>query len=131
MFVFPRVHMKQHFLKGVPEGSIGFANKTGRSSSDIFFETIKHVQTSKENPALILIDNHETYRSLDVVGFCRNSGIILLTFPPNTTDKLQSFAVAVFSPFKMRLEAEFNRWHSKYPGSRVTIVQDRQKQNKK
>lgn len=44
VFVLPRVFMKDEFLLGAPEGSLGFANKSGWSSTEIFFETIKHIQ---------------------------------------------------------------------------------------
>lgn len=36
LFVFPRVHYKDHFLEDAPEGSIGAANRSGWINADIF-----------------------------------------------------------------------------------------------
>jgi hypothetical protein len=41
-FVFPRVFFKEHMLKGAPPGSIGFADPSGWSNSEIFFDFLKH-----------------------------------------------------------------------------------------
>lgn len=44
LFVFPRVHYKDHFLEGAPEGSLGAANRSGWIKADIFVSVLKHIQ---------------------------------------------------------------------------------------
>lgn len=75
LFVFPRVHYKDNFLEGAPEGSLGDANKSGRINSDIFvsvFETYpKYTLSTKDNPILLLCDNHESHVSLEAINYLR------------------------------------------------------------
>ncbi|KAJ3656135.1 hypothetical protein Zmor_015233 [Zophobas morio] len=124
-YVFPRVRFKESFLTGAPEGSIGIASPSGWMTTDGFKEIIKHIKNhmhaSKENPVLVLLDNHDTHASLDLILYCRENGLILLTFPPHTTHRLQPLDVSVFGPFKSRLRAAFNTWISKHPGKAITI----------
>lgn len=51
--------------------------------SGIFVDVLKHIQKhtlcSKENP--ILCDNHESYISIDAIHYCRDNGIVCLSFP--------------------------------------------------
>lgn len=124
-YIFPRVFFKDSFLVGAPPGSIGFASKSGWMTKEIFVEVVKHVQkhtsSSKENPILVLLDNHETHVSIDLIKFCRKHGIVLLTFPPHTSHRLQPLDVGVFSSFKNNCKAEFNSWISQNPGKTISI----------
>jgi hypothetical protein len=56
-----RVHFKEYFLNGAPLGSAGSANKSGWMSDQDFVlfmkHFIQHVQLSKENEVLLLLDN--------------------------------------------------------------------------
>jgi transposase-like protein len=125
LFVFPRVHYKDHFMEGAPEGSLGTTNRTGWINSEIFVEVLKHIQkhtlSTKENPILLLCDNHESHISLAAINYARDNGIIYLSFPPHTSHKLQPLDVAVFGPFKSKLKTAFNDWHVTNPGKTVTI----------
>lgn len=124
-YVFPRVRYKEVFLTGAPEGSIGLSSPSGWMTNAAFLEIMKHIKkhmhASKENPALILLDNHDTHASLDLIIYCRDNGLVLLTFPPHTTHRLQPLDVSVFGPFKARCRAAFNSWMSNHPGRAITI----------
>lgn len=125
LYIFPRVHMKSSFLVGAPNGSVGFSSRSGWMTQEVFFEVIKHVAQHKlptrENPILIVMDNHESHISLDTIIYCKENGIVLLTFPPHTSHRLQPLDVAVFAPFKAACKSSFNRWISSNPGKSVTI----------
>lgn len=127
VYVYPRVHFKDYFMSGAPQGSIGFANRSGWMTQEIFLEVIKHVQkqmsASKDNPVLIILDNHESHISLDTIIYCRENGIILLTFPPHTSHRLQPLDVAVFAPFKSYCKNAFNKWISENPGKTINIYE--------
>ncbi|KAG5870015.1 hypothetical protein JTB14_008992 [Gonioctena quinquepunctata] len=77
LFIFPKVHFKDHFMAGAPEGSLGVANKSGWINSGIFLEVLKHIQKktscSKDNPILILVDNHESHVTIEAVDYARGS----------------------------------------------------------
>lgn len=126
-YVFPRVHFKDTFLAGAPNGSLGLCTRSGWMSQDLFLRVIQHVhnhtESTKENPILIILDNHESHISLDVITFCREKGIVLLTFPPHTSHRLQPLDISVFGPFKNYCKASFNKWLSQNPGMSITIKQ--------
>lgn len=125
LFIFPRVHFKNHFMSGAPEGSLGVATKSGWVNSTIYLEVLKHIQKktscSKDNPILLLVDNHESHVTLEAVNYARDNGIIYMSFPPHTTHRLQPLDVGIFGPFKAKLKVAFNDWHVNNPGKTLTI----------
>ncbi|XP_063216845.1 uncharacterized protein LOC134527825 [Bacillus rossius redtenbacheri] len=125
VYIFPRVRFKEAFLTGSPPGSIGLAIQNGWMTRDGFLQVMKHIQevtaASKENPILVLLDNHDSHTSLDLVVFCRENGIVLLTFPPHCTHRIQPLDIAVFGPFKSRCKTAFNSWMASNPGKPITI----------
>lgn len=44
---------------------------------------VKHVNPTKENPALILMDNHSSHVNLRFIAFAKENSIIILQFPPH------------------------------------------------
>jgi transposase len=38
---------------------------------------------------VLFLDGHSTHKTLEVIDFCRERGIILMAFPPHTTHALQ------------------------------------------
>lgn len=125
LFIFPRVHFKDYFLEGAPDGSLGVATRSGWINSTIFIDVLKHVQKfslcSKENPILLLCDNHESHVTIEAVNYARENGIVYLSFPPHTTHRLQPLDVGVFGPFKAKLKIAFNDWHVSNPGKTMNI----------
>ena len=55
---------------------------------------------TKEKPVLLLLDNHDSHVSLDLVDYCRENGVVLVTFPPHCSHKLQPLDRSVYGPFK-------------------------------
>ncbi|XP_046972441.1 uncharacterized protein LOC124539186 [Vanessa cardui] len=125
LFVFPRVHYRDNFLEGAPEGSLGAANRSGWINSFIFVSVLKHIQKhtlcTKDNPILLLCDNHESHVSLEAINYAKENGIIYLSFPPHTSHRLQPLDVGVFAAFKSKLKIAFNNWHTMNPGKALTI----------
>lgn len=123
--VFPRVHFKPHMLLGAPNGSIGKANPSGWSNEKIFLEYldhfIQHSRASTENRVLLILDNHESHMSVDVINKARNSGIILLTLPPHTSNRMQPLDLTVFGPLKTYYSHEMDLWMRNNPGQTFTI----------
>lgn len=124
-FVFPRVHYKEHFLNGAPESSLGLATKSGWITSEAFLKVLEHLKKhsgcSRDQPILLLLDNHESHASINAVRFCKENGIVLLSFPPHTSHRFQPLDISIFGPFKSKLSVVFNNWHLNYPGRTLTI----------
>ena len=85
MLVFPRINYRDYFLRDGPPCSIGVANKSGWMVAEHFLEYmkhfVKHVRPSKENPVLLLLDNHDSHLAIDILDFAKENGVILLSFP--------------------------------------------------
>ena len=69
VMIFPRVHFKEHMTSGAPTGTLGLATKGGWMNSECFVKVIhhfiKHSSSSKQNPSLLLMDNHESHLSIE------------------------------------------------------------------
>ena len=91
-------------LIGAPPGSVGAASKSVWSNEVIFMQFLEHfisnVRPSVEKPVLLLIDNHESHVNISIIELAKRSGIILITFHPHTTHKMQPLDCGVFDPFK-------------------------------
>ncbi|CAK1587284.1 unnamed protein product [Parnassius mnemosyne] len=127
VFVFPRVNYKDHMLNNGPPGALGLAQASGWMTEDCFVNALKHfvmhIRPSKANPALILMDNDSSHVNLRVVEFARQNSIIIVTFPPHCSHKLQPLDVTVYGPFKTRYRIAMNEWMLSNPGKTVTIYQ--------
>lgn len=103
-FVFPRVKTNPAFLFGAPEGSDAAAHISGWMTEETFLAFLKHfvkyTRCSQESKILLLLDNHESHLSLAAVNFARSNGIVILTFPPHCSHRLQPLDVSVYGPFK-------------------------------
>jgi hypothetical protein len=95
--VFPRVHFKEHMIKGAPPGTLGLASPSGWMNSSLFPKAIqhfvKHPHSSKENLSLLIFDNHESHLALPVLEIAKENGVTLLTIPPHCSNKMQPLDV--------------------------------------
>lgn len=67
------------------------------------------------------MDNHESHCSLEAVSYAKEKGIVLVTFPPHCTHKLQPLDVGVFDPFKTKLKIAQKDWLTNNPGKTIRI----------
>ncbi|XP_027852688.2 uncharacterized protein LOC114131625 [Aphis gossypii] len=104
MFIFPRVNFKDHFIRGGPPGCIGTSNKSGWMQREEFLKFITHF-TNHVRPTIEKKAN----------------GIVLLSFPPHCSHKLQPLDRSVFGPFKKCINQEIDSWLKSNPGKRFTI----------
>ena len=123
--VFPRVHFKNHMIKGAPPGTLGLATQSGWMNSELFPRVlnhfIKHMDCSIENPAVVFMDNHESHFGIEVIEMARMIGLSIITFPPHTSHKLQPLDVAVYGPLKCHYKKALNEWNLSHPACRITI----------
>lgn len=125
IYVFPRQRFKDSFISGGPPGCVGFLSKSGWMTAELFIDVLKHIKKhtniSVENPILLVMDNHCSHCSLETVNFSKENGIVLLSLPPHTSNKLQPLDVAVFGPFKNYCKSSFNEYLVNNPGKKITI----------
>lgn len=125
--VFPRVRFKDQFLMGAPTGSLGLATRSGWMTAELFPLVLKHIkeyaQCSRDNPILLFMDNHCSHISIEAISYAKDNGIVVLTFPPHCSHKLQPLDVAVYGPFKAAAKVFLNDWMRTNPGKPATIYE--------
>ena len=107
MLVFPRKKFKNHFIRDGPNGCVGAATSSGWMEPETFLLLMKHfvktVKVNIEHPVLLLLDNHYSHLAIDVLDYCKDNGVVLLSFPPHSSHKLQPLDHTVFGPLKKNL----------------------------
>lgn len=126
-YIFPRVHFKDAFLKNGPPGCAGVAQKTGWMTEQTFKDWFNHFlaysHPSKENPILLVLDNHDSHLTIGFIDTAKENGVHLLTIPPHTSHKLQPLDISVYGPFKRQYNREVDSWLINNPGKTVSILE--------
>lgn len=125
MFVFPRKNYKDYFINGGPPDCVGKGNASGWVTDIEFYSFIehfiKHVKPSKEQPILLVLDNHSSHLHIKTIELAKNNGIIMLSFPPHCSHRLQPLDVSVFGPFKRYMGTAQDAWLRSNPARTMTI----------
>lgn len=125
MFVFPRIRYKEHFVRDGPIGSIGVGNSSGWMDDETFLVFLKHFQkhsnASPTHKVLLVLDNHSSHVHINSLDFCKENGIVLLSFPPHCSHKLQPLDRSVYGPFKKAVNTACDSWMRNHPGQTMTI----------
>nr|CAI5821220.1 unnamed protein product [Callosobruchus analis] len=110
-FVFARKRMNPLLIKDGPTGCDMAVTDTSYMDTPTFLKYLghfeKHTSPTEQNPVLVLLDNHVSHVSLQVVTFAKDNYIHLLSLPPHSSQKTQPLdpeplQIQVrFSPFTM------------------------------
>lgn len=128
LLVFPRKRMQKEFELGLPPGSVVKLGDSGWMNSVIFMDWLKDFVkfsgATREKPVLLLLDGHASHtKSLDLINYARENGIILLCFPPHCSHRLQPLDVAFMKPLSTFYEHETRAWLRNNPGKVITLFQ--------
>jgi len=82
---------------------------------------VKHVRSSKDKKVLLLLDNHASHLSIKIIEFARDNGVVMLTFPPHCSHKLQPLDRSIYGPLKKYVSAAQDSWMRNNPGKGMTI----------
>lgn len=108
VFIFPHVKFISRMTERGPPGCLGLAHPSGWVNKETFFRSLQHfvefTMCSKTNPHLLFLDNHSSHLDPEVIKYAKENGIILLTFPPHSSHKLQPLDVSMYGPFKAALK---------------------------
>ena len=77
----------------------------------------KHVRSSVDKKKALIYDNHGTPILIDVLDFCKENGIIMLTLPPHTSHKLQPLDMSVYKSLKYFYNQSCADWMRTDPGN--------------
>lgn len=127
-FIFPRKRIKPELMDNAPNGSPAFSQDKGWMDRDVFLQFMKYfveqTRPSKERPILIILDGHCSHtKSLNVINFCRENGVILLCLPPHCTHKMQPLDVCYFKSFMSYYDLYLTRWLKNHCGRTFGMYQ--------
>ncbi|KAJ2948846.1 hypothetical protein O0L34_g5772 [Tuta absoluta] len=127
MFVFPRLEYEEQFVSDGPPGSIGAGNSSGLMTTIEFLRFINHfveyTKSSPDNPVLLLLDNHSSHVDVEVVEKAITNSIILLSFPPCCTHKLQPLEIGIHKLFNTHYAKAQKNWQQKNPGKTISLYE--------
>lgn len=128
MFVFPRVKENPRLMDDAPPGASAAYCKSGWINKDSFIlwfnRFLEFSNPSAEKPVLLLLDGHKSHtKSLELIELARKNNVVILTFPPHTTHRLQPLDVAAMAPLSAYYEQEVKKWLFTHPGRCVTIYE--------
>jgi hypothetical protein len=125
--IFPRLRKKNELYEKAPTGTLPMVSESGFITSELFLDWMKHFQShvhsSADSPVLLILDNHTSHRSLDVILFCREHHITLLSLPPHASHKMQPLDRVFFFSLKDKYSREVSKWLVSNPGRVVTQYQ--------
>ena len=125
--IFPRKNFTDLLLTNAPIGTLGTCSENGWTNSDLFLVWLKHfvvhVKPTKEEPVLLILDNHASHISLQGLNYARDRGVIMLSLPPHCSHKIQPLDRAFFKSLKELYHRQCQSWMSCNPGKRITIYQ--------
>ena len=118
-----RKRLKPELLDGCPTGTVGGVSDNGWVSAELFlrwFEHfVSHVGPSPQRRFLLLMDNHSSHVSMELVCEARKHGVEIVTLPPHTSHILQPLDVAVYGPLKKAWHRQVQYHHDTHPGERI------------
>ena len=114
-FIFSWAQFASQMFRGAPAGSLGFANLSGWMKQDIFPQILKYfidnTSVSKDQPVVLIMDNHNSHIIIETVELAKEHGLSLLTLPPHCSHKLQPLDVGVFGTFTKVNTSFCDEWH--------------------
>ena len=126
-FVYPRKRMVQSLMNGAPAGALGLCTASGWTDSSIFMRWLQHFTTfikcSPEDPHILVLDGHHSHKTLEACLFAREKGVIIVTFPPHCTHRLQPLDVCFFKSLKSAYNLESGNWMTSNPGRRISVFE--------
>jgi len=124
MLIFKRKRMTDLVLRGSPPGTIGACSDNGWITSQLFLKWLEqfahHAILSVNERVILLLDGHASQKTLEAVNFARSHGIIMISFPPHSTHRMQPLDRTFFGLFKSQFNKECDKWMTRHVGRRIS-----------
>ena len=82
---------------------------------------IKHTKCSKDLPAILILDNHDSHINIETIDLSKKNGVTFLTLPPHCSHKPQPLDRLIYDPFKTFYNQAANAFMVSHPGKTITI----------
>ena len=96
------------YKDGVPGDWLFGHSESGYMDSVLFLAWFKQVfipHCGSARPVLLILDNHDSHTTLDVIECAKENNIELLGLPPHTTHLLQPLDVSINGPLKAKFSS--------------------------
>ena len=105
-FIFPRVKMNRLFLDQAPPSSQSSAQISGWMTMELLKKYMEHfckfVKPIISKPVELILDGHCSHtRSIDVLDYASQNGVVVLAQPHHTTRRLHPLDIGFSSHFKL------------------------------
>ena len=126
LFIFPRKRMVAALMNGAPAGSISGVNERGSGYIDgnLFVRWLQHfvavTNCSRAQPHLLILDGHESHKTLQAIDFARDNGLTLISLPPHASHRMQPLDRTFFKSLKSSYSKAVNNWMLSNRGRRLT-----------
>jgi hypothetical protein len=111
--IFPRKQMAPDLTSSAPTGTLALVPESDFMNTGLFPEWLQHfaqhVTPTKDDPVLLILDNHVSHCIVAAVVFCRENHITLLSLPPHASHKLQPLDMGIFCTLKAAYSQEVDR----------------------
>jgi len=124
MMIWPRKRLSDALMRGAPPGCIGAVSDNGWTDSTLFVKWLLHfiqiTKTSKAQPCILIVDGHNSHKTLQAVDVARDNGITMITLPPHSTHKLQPLDRTFFKSLKANYNRAADNFMTTNVGKRIT-----------
>ncbi|XP_041363761.1 uncharacterized protein LOC121379282 [Gigantopelta aegis] len=95
---------------------------TKQGIGELWFKTHFLPHIGPEQPQLLIMDQHDSHGTLEIIECARQENIIILLLPPHTTHWLQPMDRSIFGPFKKAWNSICQDFMNENPGVIVSKV---------
>ena len=117
--------MLEQLMIGAPARSVAFCSPNGWTDSDLSVKWLQHfvsiTNASTSTPQVVILDGHNSHKSLEAITFAMEHGIHLITLPPHCTHKMQPIDRTYFKALKANYNAAADTWMVSNPGNLITF----------
>nr|XP_047138967.1 uncharacterized protein LOC124814907 [Hydra vulgaris] len=110
--------------KGGNADMLATVSDSGWINENLFVDWLNHfisfAKPTKDEPVLLILDNHEIHISFDCYLLCRGNAIVLLSLPPHTSHRMQPLDLTYFGPLKSAYNRECDIFMAANIGRRIT-----------
>ena len=103
-YIFQKANFKGIFSKnrfpGCSDILVQTPGQMTKKNSRTNLTTLSFSHPLKENPILLILNNHEFHLTNHFIDNRKENEVDLLTTPPNESDKLQPLDICAYMPFK-------------------------------
>lgn len=102
-----------HTAYKVPSNWLFGYSDSGYKDSELFLLLFKMVflpNKGANRPVLLIMDNHDSHTTLDLIECARENHVELLGLPPHTTHILQPLDVSINGPLKANSAPQLHNW---------------------